>query len=85
MNPCPKIDKFLYFYHPSTFERDIIFKEYLSDRTYWNKLWNRLHWKIFWKKKKVEASGTIATASMKLFVALVSSFQLLTNFTINFT
>ena len=36
--PCPKIDKFLYFYLPSPFQRDIIFKESLTDCTYWNKL-----------------------------------------------
>ena len=34
MNPLPKIDKFSYFYHPSPFERDIIFKESLIDCTY---------------------------------------------------
>ena len=36
--PCPRTDKFSYFYHPSLFERDIIFKESLFDCTYENKL-----------------------------------------------
>ena len=34
MNPLPNIDKFLYFYYPSPFERDIIFKDSLFDYTY---------------------------------------------------
>ena len=32
--PHPKLDKFSYFYHPSAFECDIIFKESLPDCTY---------------------------------------------------
>ena len=34
-------------------------------------------------KKRRDVSRTIATAKMELFVTLVSSFQLLTNFTNN--
>ena len=30
----PKIDKFSYFYHPSPFKHDTIFKESLFDCTY---------------------------------------------------
>ena len=34
MNSLTQIDKFSYFYHPFPLERDIIFKEFLFDRTY---------------------------------------------------
>ena len=51
------------------------------------KLWNRLHWKIFWKKKQKkqnrDVSRTIATSKTELFMVLVISFQPLTNFTKN--
>ena len=41
-----------------------------------------MHWKAFLKKHK-DVSRTIMTAEIELFVALVSSFQTLTNFTKN--
>ena len=47
---------------------------------------NRLHCKVFWKKKKKkhrDVFKTIAAAKMELFVGLVSSFRSLTNFTRN--
>ena len=45
---------------------------------------NRLHCKVFWKKKQHrDVFRTIAAAKMELFVGLVSSFQSLTNFTRN--
>ena len=79
--PCLKIDKYSCLYHPSPFEPGIIFKESLFDCTYLKKLWNSLHWKVFWKN--TDLSRTIATAKMDLFVALVCSFQPLSNFTKN--
>ena len=78
---CPKIDKFWYFYHPSLFEWHYFCLHYLTAHIKL-KLWNRLHWKIFWKKHR-DVSRTIVTVKMELFVALVSSFQPLTNFTKN--
>ena len=60
----------------------VLFSKPLSDCTYWNKLWNRWlwNWKVFWKK---DVSRTFATSKVELFVALVNSFQPLTNFTKN--
>ena len=84
--PSSKINKFSSFYLPSSFERNI-FKASLFAYTYWNKLWNRLHHMVtlegFLKKIHRDVSKTIATAKLELFVALFSSFQLLTDFTKN--
>ena len=80
--PCHRIGKFSCFSHCSPFERGIISKGSLFGCTFWNKLWNRLHWHVFWKNYKY-LSRTITTAKMELFVGLVSSFQPLTNFTKN--
>ena len=73
---CPKIDKFLYFIIPLSlnvplFQRVLI----------WLQL-KQVLLECFLRKHR-DGSMTIATSKMKLFVALLSSFQLLTNFTKN--
>ena len=65
---------------PSPYEREITFKESLSDCTYY--IMKQVALEVFMKKLR-DVSRTIATAKMKLFVALVSSFQPLSNFTKN--
>ena len=73
--PCPKIDKFSYFYHPSPLTVTLFLKSpYLTE-----------HIKINYEtccierfsKKHGDVSMTIATSKMELFVALVIRFQLL--------
>ena len=75
------MDKFSYFYHLSSFEREIFSKSpYLT-----------AHIKINYEtgcigrfsKKNRDVSRTIVTAKMELYEALVSSVQPLTNFTKN--
>ena len=77
MNSLSKIDKFSYFYHPSPFECDIIFKESLFECAY--QIMKQVALEGFLKKHR-DVSRTIATAKMELFVALVSSLQPLINF-----
>ena len=80
MNYLPQsLEIFIFFSSISLFEPDINFKESLFDCTYKNKLWNKLHLKVFYRKKKI-VFRKILTAKMELFVALVSSFKPLTNF-----
>ena len=83
--PCSKIDKFSYFYHPSLFEslNLTLFSKspYLTANikiNYETGCMGR-----FSEGEKKQISRTIARAKMELFVALVSSFQPLTNFTKN--
>ena len=77
---CPKIDKFSYFYHPSPFYHDIIFKESLFDC-------NGRGWTGRFSEK-TSASRTIATnveSSVAIggFLGGVSGFRWQTNFTKN--
>ena len=69
--PCPKIDKIPYFNIPL----------HLNVRLFSKTLYLTAHIKINYE---IGCIRTIATAKMELFVALVRSFQLLTNFIKNF-
>ena len=72
------MDKFSYFYYPSPSERDIIFKKVLIWLRILLQIMKQVALKRFLKKYR-DVSRTTATAKVGLFVALVSSFQPLTN------
>ena len=90
---CPRKESFCTFFIPLTQWHEFPaqkLKIFLSSLSFWTwhyfqrvLIMKQVALEKFLKKKHKDVSRTIATAKMQLFVALVSSFQPLTNFTKN--
>ena len=79
---CPKIDKFSHFHHHSLFDHNIIFRVLIWLHILY-KISYETSYNVRFSEKHRDVSKTIAKAKMELFVEILSSFQLLTNFTKN--
>ena len=81
--PAPKLTNFHIFIIPFPYLNVTLFPKRSYFTAHIKKIYETGCIGRFFQKKQKDVSRTIATAKMELFVALVSSFHPLTNFTEN--